>query len=213
MGYYDDEVVTSRDDNERNDFSMVGQHKALSALGILIGIGFSVVTFLSLRSFARPTLSFPSAPVVFNGHGIASFDADQGQTYSQAQHTKASTITGCHEGVDVLTGERPARQEFDEFERAGPAFDLYIQCQAQLMATDQSDISSYYQIAGLKAPLLYSFPAFLTRISRYPWKTIQILEPSEFKLVCLGRLLHPSQHPLSGLASTVSRFIRGQSRK
>ncbi|MCJ1417075.1 hypothetical protein MMC32_003414 [Xylographa parallela] len=58
-------------------------------------------------------------------------------------------INGVHAGVNVLTGQRPFRQEFSIFQNAGPAFDLYIQALQQLAQTNQSAMLSYYAVAGI----------------------------------------------------------------
>ena len=58
-------------------------------------------------------------------------------------------ITGPTGGVNATTGERPMRKEINGFYQAGgPAWDLYIQCLAQIQARPQSQIDSWYQIAG-----------------------------------------------------------------
>ena len=58
-------------------------------------------------------------------------------------------IIGATGGVNPTTGERPFRKEINGFYQAGgPAWDLYIQCLAQVQARPQSQIDSWYQIAG-----------------------------------------------------------------
>jgi len=58
-------------------------------------------------------------------------------------------ITGVEGGVDQVTGQRPSRQEFSIFTHSGPAFDLYILSLQQLQQQSQSELLSYYQVAGL----------------------------------------------------------------
>lgn len=57
-------------------------------------------------------------------------------------------IKGPPGGVDVLTGERPLRQEFSVFKDSGPAFDLYIQSLRLFMQRNQSSLLSYYRVSG-----------------------------------------------------------------
>lgn len=58
------------------------------------------------------------------------------------------SIKGLQAGVNTVTGERPFRQEFSIFQNSGPAFDLYIQSLYYFMQEDQSELLSYYQVAG-----------------------------------------------------------------
>lgn len=60
----------------------------------------------------------------------------------------AVSIKGPQAGVNTTTGERPFRQEFSVFQNSGPAFDLYIQSLYYFMQQNQSDLLSYYQVAG-----------------------------------------------------------------
>ena len=61
----------------------------------------------------------------------------------------AVVIVGPQAGVDSATGQRPFRQDFSVFKESGPAFDLYIQALYYFMKQNQSDVLSYYQIAGI----------------------------------------------------------------
>jgi len=58
-------------------------------------------------------------------------------------------ITGPQGGVDAVTGQRPLRQEISSFQYAGPAFDLYILAFQAFVQQDQTELLSYYQVAGL----------------------------------------------------------------
>ena len=52
-------------------------------------------------------------------------------------------------GYNATTGARPDRLEINGFaSKGGPAWDLYIQCLANVQARPQTQIDSYYQIAG-----------------------------------------------------------------
>ena len=68
----------------------------------------------------------------------------------------AYAITGAQGGVNVASGERPARQEISTFQHAGAAFDLYILAMQQIMQKDQLDFASYYQISGKSMQILFS---------------------------------------------------------
>lgn len=60
----------------------------------------------------------------------------------------AIVIKGAPGGIDILTGERPLRQEFDKFKGSGPAFDLYILSLRQFVQQNQSSPLSYYRVSG-----------------------------------------------------------------
>ncbi|KAI7978310.1 hypothetical protein EIK77_001253 [Talaromyces pinophilus] len=64
----------------------------------------------------------------------------------------AYSITGLSGGVNNDTGERPARLDLRDLQSSGAAFDLYIQALAQFQADDQSDLVSYYEVAGMAQP-------------------------------------------------------------
>jgi len=57
-------------------------------------------------------------------------------------------ITGPQGGVDAVTGQRPLRQEISSFQHAGPVFDLYILAFQAFVQQDQTELLSYYQVAG-----------------------------------------------------------------
>jgi tyrosinase len=57
-------------------------------------------------------------------------------------------ITGVSGGVNSDTGQRPARLDMRDLQSAGPAFDLYVQALSQFQSDDQSDLVSYYEVAG-----------------------------------------------------------------
>ncbi|CRG91699.1 hypothetical protein PISL3812_08750 [Talaromyces islandicus] len=58
-------------------------------------------------------------------------------------------ITGVSGGVNSETGERPARLDMRSLQSAGPAFDLFVQALSQFQSDDQSDLISYYEVAGI----------------------------------------------------------------
>lgn len=61
----------------------------------------------------------------------------------------AFTVTGVSGGVDPDTGERPFRLNLKEFQSSGPAFDLYIQALIRFQEEDQSELLSWYEVAGM----------------------------------------------------------------
>ena len=69
-----------------------------------------------------------------------------------APTAQAISITGATGGVDTATGQRPFRQEFSTFATSGPAFDLYILALQRFQQRNQTDILSYYQVAGMSSP-------------------------------------------------------------
>ena len=58
-------------------------------------------------------------------------------------------ITGVQTGVNHATGERPFRQDFNKFQNAGAAWDLYVQALTQFHNEGQAGLLSYYQVAGM----------------------------------------------------------------
>ncbi|KAH8692093.1 tyrosinase [Talaromyces proteolyticus] len=58
-------------------------------------------------------------------------------------------VTGVSAGVNPDTGERPSRIDLRNLQSAGPAFDLFVQALAQFQSDDQSDLVSYYEVAGI----------------------------------------------------------------
>lgn len=58
-------------------------------------------------------------------------------------------VVGLKNGVNNTSGARPARQNINTLADSGPAWNLYIQALAAFQADDQSDLLSYYQIAGI----------------------------------------------------------------
>lgn len=57
------------------------------------------------------------------------------------------TVTGATGGV-FLNGSRPFRQEIFTFQKSGPPMDLFILAFRAFQQVDQSNVQSYYQIAG-----------------------------------------------------------------
>ena len=85
-------------------------------------------------------------------------------TPSTSYSSIAIVITGVHSSVNFTTGERPSRREFRDFEHSGPAFDLYIQCQAEFMEREQTNALSYYEVAGMAMPSIVHCSIILTII-------------------------------------------------
>ncbi|KAK0622707.1 hypothetical protein B0T14DRAFT_494314 [Immersiella caudata] len=61
----------------------------------------------------------------------------------------AQRLVGIKAGVNPTTGERPARLNIDDLMKNGPQWDLFIQALAAVHAADESDWTSWYQIAGI----------------------------------------------------------------
>ena len=64
-------------------------------------------------------------------------------------YVSAVRITGSPAGVNTLTGERPVRQNINDLQSSGPAFDLYILALQQMEQQSQNSELSYYQVAGI----------------------------------------------------------------
>lgn len=69
-----------------------------------------------------------------------------------SKQISAYGITGLSGGVNYDTGERPVRRDLRDLQSSGAAFDLYVQALAQFQADDQSDLVSYYEVAGRHQP-------------------------------------------------------------
>ncbi|KAL1969229.1 hypothetical protein VTN77DRAFT_483 [Rasamsonia byssochlamydoides] len=62
---------------------------------------------------------------------------------------QAFAVTGVSAGVNPDTGERPFRLNLKDFQSSGPPFDLYIQALSRFQAEDQSELLSWYEVAGI----------------------------------------------------------------
>lgn len=65
----------------------------------------------------------------------------------QSQSNSTYAITGVHTG-DGVNGSLPIRQEVRELEENADLWTLYILGLDMMQGTDQSDLMSWYQIAG-----------------------------------------------------------------
>ena len=74
-------------------------------------------------------------------------------------------ITGVQGGVNLITGQRPLRQEFSNFQNSGAAFDLYILSFQQFVQMNQTNEVSYYQVAGMYLPI-YDFDSTRPEVSQ-----------------------------------------------
>lgn len=61
----------------------------------------------------------------------------------------AVTVQGPQAGINIVTDERPFRQDINVLQSSGPAFDLYILALQQFVQQNQTSQLSYYQIAGI----------------------------------------------------------------
>lgn len=66
-------------------------------------------------------------------------------------------------GVTAGMGERPFRQEISIFQNSGPAWDLYLQSLSYVMERDQSELLSYYQVAGCEPQVSHRGKGILSR--------------------------------------------------
>lgn len=61
-------------------------------------------------------------------------------------------ISGATSGIDKNTGARPFRLPIEELQASGPAWDLYVQAMQYWQSIDQTNMFSWYGIAGEHAP-------------------------------------------------------------
>lgn len=83
-------------------------------------------------------------------------------------------VTGAPGGVNTASGERPSRQDIYTLSSSGPAFDLFILALQQFQQEDQSDLLSYYQVAGKLSSVLQTVGPVLTSdpgIHGHPFKS------------------------------------------
>lgn len=64
--------------------------------------------------------------------------------------TPATNGTNGVNGVNGTTVLLPSRPEFSKFRASGPAFDLYILALQQFYQQDQTQLLSYYRVAGTR---------------------------------------------------------------
>ena len=76
--------------------------------------------------------------------------------FALAPIVQSYAITGVSAGVNMVTGERPLRQEVNSFSGSGPAWDLFILALRQMQQLDQSALLSFFQIAGGQASYMPS---------------------------------------------------------
>lgn len=59
-------------------------------------------------------------------------------------------VLGVQTGINIATGERPARLNINDlYSRGGPQWDLYIQALAEFQEAPETDERSYFQISGI----------------------------------------------------------------
>ena len=73
---------------------------------------------------------------------------------SFSQNAFSYRITGATSGINAASGERPARRDLRSFQSSGAAFDLYIQALQMLQATNQANLLSHFEIAGIRKYLM-----------------------------------------------------------
>ena len=70
--------------------------------------------------------------------------------WSLAQGVESFKITGAVSGIDPVSDSLPTRYEINDFATSGPAFDLYILALQSIQDQDQSELLSYFQVAGTR---------------------------------------------------------------
>lgn len=63
--------------------------------------------------------------------------------------TRRYVITGATGGVNQNTGERPLKQDIQDFKNSGAAFDLFVLALQNIQQRSQNDTFSWYQFAGI----------------------------------------------------------------
>jgi len=63
-------------------------------------------------------------------------------------------LTGVHAGVNNETGQRPFRQDIQNFKNSGPAWDLFLLSLQRFQLSKQNDTTSWYQISGKDSVLI-----------------------------------------------------------
>lgn len=63
--------------------------------------------------------------------------------------TRRYLVTGATGGVNQNTGERPFRQDIQDFKNSGAAFDLFVLAVQNIQQRGQNDTLSWYQFAGI----------------------------------------------------------------
>lgn len=72
----------------------------------------------------------------------------QSQTLACESRKKSNgLVTGATNHLKPLSGW-PERKEIRDLAKAGPAFDLYLLCQEDMMASQMEDARSFFQISG-----------------------------------------------------------------
>ena len=68
----------------------------------------------------------------------------------------ALVITGATGGLSTTDGSRPYRYDIDLFYNSGPAWDLYILSLSSIQNLSQSELTSFFSIAGMQSASMYS---------------------------------------------------------
>lgn len=63
----------------------------------------------------------------------------------------ALVINGATGGLSTTDGSRPYRYDIDLFYNSGPAWDLYILSLSSIQNLSQSELTSYFSIAGMQS--------------------------------------------------------------
>jgi tyrosinase len=106
-------------------------------------------------------------------------------TLSATVSTVSATfaITGTHTNTSTTSSQRPFRHEINSFVNVGPAFDLYIQALLEFQQTNQNQLLSYFQVAGI-----HGYPA------NNPWDGVSRTSVESSGYCTHGSVLFPTWH-------------------
>ncbi len=121
--------------------------------------------------------------------------------------TKAVAITGPQGGVDSATGQRPFRLEISTFQNNGPAFDLYILSFQRFVQQNQTNILSYYQVAGKRSLILFAWTMISNNVNRNSRPSVCRLGWCQWAV--RKRLLYTQLHSFPNMAPPLSCLVRG----
>jgi hypothetical protein len=122
---------------------LAGHHLELVAVVVLSTLFiFAAVRALQIElQQQRPPRNLQPLSVILPQH-------DDLDGHQHAVPGKPFVVRGSRYGYRTGSDWRPARLEINQLVTSGPAFDLYLQCQNIIMARNQDDALSYYEIAG-----------------------------------------------------------------
>ena len=131
------------------------------------------------------------------------------KTILKRQASNFYAVTGVHTGSGQ-DGSAPIRQEIRKLKQDNTTWTLYILGLDMLQNTNQTEMLSWYQIAGIS--VLEFQGTIADRPPRHSWATLPTLRWSTTRARRRGeRILHTCLDPLSNVASSISRSLRTSS--